>query len=175
MLKGIKEILKTMGEALTYADAGEMLLAEQKAEVLARSTRFIPGIADTVQPSVVLAGDEVFGPVAVERAIALCREKNAMLDLLYVSPQGGTATIGLAEVLTRLEGEIDLDFQVTRRHGDLLVELDNHLRTRQAVHEVVLDVSEGLRSRAETYRRTEQWPRTSSRPEVVLTDDAVHV
>lgn len=32
MLKGIKDILKTMGEALTLANAGEMLTEEEKAK-----------------------------------------------------------------------------------------------------------------------------------------------
>lgn len=36
MLKGIKDILDTTGEALTFADAGEMLTRREKVKVLAR-------------------------------------------------------------------------------------------------------------------------------------------
>ena len=36
MLDGIKDILKTMGKALTFANAGEMLTNNQKVEVLGR-------------------------------------------------------------------------------------------------------------------------------------------
>jgi len=39
MLEGIKNILRKMGEGLSFANAGEMLTAEQKAKVLARDKR----------------------------------------------------------------------------------------------------------------------------------------
>ncbi len=154
MLKGIKDILKTMGEALTFADAGEMLTGKQKAELLDRHKGSWPIAPDVVSPRVVLADDEAFTPEAVDHAIALCRKNKAMLDLLYVSPKGSEADTHLSTVLPRLLAEIDLDFQITLKHGDLLAVTDTYLRTQQDILMTVINVSANLRNRAEQYRRT---------------------
>lgn len=175
MLKDIKDILKTMGEALTFADAGEMLTEEQKTEVLAHRKSPYPIIPDAAPPRVVLAGDEEFAPEAVECAIALCRENKAMLDLLYVSPEGSEADAHLATLLPQLGAETDLDFQITRRHGDLLAVTDTYLRARQDTLVIVINVSESLRNRAERYKRTGRWFRTARLPAVKLIDDVIHV
>jgi len=53
MLKGIKDILKKMGEGLIFADAGEMLADEQKARLLTRdkgSSRSVPETAPETAP-----------------------------------------------------------------------------------------------------------------------------
>lgn len=173
MLKGIKGIMNTMGEALTFADAGEMLTAEQKTEMLARHQSRFQIAPDALLPRVVLAGDEELAPASVERAIAMCRENNAMLDLLYVSPEGSRAIKQLATVLPRLQAEPGLDFQVTRRQGDLLVVTENYLRARKDTLMILISVSEHLRSRAERYRRTEKWSRTSRLPAVELIGDVI--
>jgi len=175
MLKGIKDILKTMGEALTFADAGEMLTEEQKAEVLARHKGPITIAPEATPPRVVLAGDEAFTPEAVERAIALCRESKAMLDLLYVSLEGSEADTHLSTVLPQLLAETDLDFQITRRHGDLLAVTDTYLRARQDTLMTVINVSANLRKRAEQYRRTGKLYRTSKPSAVELIDNVIHV
>ncbi len=173
MLEGIKDILKTMGEALTFAHGGEMLSDDQKAEVLARHKGSWPIAPDAAPPRVVLAGDEAFAPEAVARAIALCREKNAMLDLLCVSPQGSAAN-HVVTALPRLESETDLDFQITRRQGDLLIVIDTYLRTRQDTLLILINISDHLRNRTERYRRTGKWFQSSRLPEVELIDDVIH-
>ncbi len=174
MLKGIKDMLKTIGEALTFADAGEMLSKEQKAEVLDRHKGPWPIAPNAVLHRVVLAGNEAFAPEAVERAIALCRENKAMLDLLYVSPEGSQVDVPLSTVLPRLVAETDLDFQITRRHGDLLLVTDTYLHARQDTLMIVINVSKSLRNRAERYRRTGKWFRTARLPAVKLIDDVIH-
>ena len=168
MLKGIKDILKTMGEALTFADAGEMLTGKQKTELLARHQRPWPISFDAVPPRVVLASDEKFVTAVVERAIALCRENKAMLDLLYVSPERSEANAHLSTVLPRMIAETDLDFQVTRRYGDLLVVTKNYLRARRDTLMILISVSESLRNRAASYQRMDRWARKTKYPEVKL-------
>ncbi len=175
MLKGIKDVLKTMGEALAFADAGEMLPGGQKARVLARQKGPCPIASDAVLPRVVLAGDEEFPSSAVEHAIALCREKNAMLDLLCVSPKGNGTIKHLATAWPRLESEIELDFQVVHRHGELLAVTDAYLRARRDTLMILISVSDRLRNRAERYRRTGKWFRTTQLPVVELIDEVVHV
>ncbi|GMR08528.1 MAG: hypothetical protein BMS9Abin26_1533 [Gammaproteobacteria bacterium] len=174
MLKGIRDILKTIGEALTFADAGEMLSEEQKAEILDRHKGPWPIAPNKVPHRVVLAGNEAFSPEAVEHAIALCRENKAMLDLLYVSPEGSEADVPLSTVLPRLVAETDLDFQITRRHGDLLVVTDTYLHARQDTLMIVINVSKCLRDRAERYQRTGKWFQTERLPAVKLIDDVIH-
>ncbi len=175
MLKGIKDILKAMGDALTFTDAGEMLTEEQKTEVLARHKGPCPIAPDVVPPRLVLAGYEKFSLEAVNHAIALCREKKAMLDLLYVSPENGKVEAQLLQVLPLLEAENDLDFQITRRHGDLLAVTDAYLRARQDTLMILISVSDHLRNRAKRYRRTGKWFRTTQLPAVKLIDDVIHV
>jgi len=119
-------------------------------------------------PRVVLAGDGELAPESMERAIALCRENNAMLDLLYVSSESNGAAIHLAAVLPRLEAETDLDFQITRRRGDLLTVTENYLRVRQDTLMIVISVSESLRNRAASYQRMNRWARETKYPEVKL-------
>ncbi|GMR21679.1 MAG: hypothetical protein BMS9Abin36_2283 [Gammaproteobacteria bacterium] len=168
MLKGIRDILKTMGEALSFANTGEMIPDEQKAEVMARHKRPFPIAPGAAPPRVVLAGDGELAPESMERAIALCRENNAMLDLLYVSSEGSSAAIHLATALPRLEAETDLDFQITRRQGDLLVVTENYLRVRQDTLMILVNVSESLRNRATSYQRMSRWARETKYPEVKL-------
>ncbi len=168
MLKGIKDILKTMGEALAFADTGEMLTDGQKNEVVARKKGSCLISSDAVLPRVVLAGDEEFSPEAMEQAIALCREKNAMLDLLCVSPKGNGTIMHLATAWPRLESEIELDFQVAHRQGELLAVTDAYLRARRDTLMILINVSDRLRNRAERYRRTGKWFRTTQFPAVEL-------
>ncbi len=175
MLKGIKDILKTMGEALTFADVGEMLTEEQKVEVLAHRKSPFPIAPDAAPLTVVvLAGDEEFAPEAVECAIALYRKNKAMLDLLYVSPEGSEADAHLSTLLPRLGAETNLDFQITRRHGDLLAVANTYLGARQDTPMMVINVSESLGNRAGRYKRTGRWFRTAKLPAVKLIDDVIH-
>lgn len=174
MLKGVNDILKTMGEALIFADAGEMLTEDQKAAILARSKRLFTTASDALPPRVVLAGDEELLPESVDRAIAMCLEKKAMLDLLYVSPEGSKADARLSTVLPRLVAETDLDFQLTRRHGDLLAVTHAYTCVRRDTLMILINVSDRLRDRAERYRRNGRWLRSTQLPAVELIDDAVH-
>lgn len=59
MLQGIKDILTTMGKALTFADIGETLNEEQKTKVLARYRVSCPRVSETVTPRVILAEDKI--------------------------------------------------------------------------------------------------------------------
>lgn len=172
MLKNIKDIFKTMGEALTFANIGEMLTDDQKSDVLfAQHKEPRRNTPDIVLPRVVLAGDEEFSPETVEHAIALCLEYRAILDLLCVSMEGGGSSVHLETVLPRLESEFDLDFQVTRRQGDLLVVTDAYLRTRRDTLMILVNVNHRLRNRTERYRRTGKWFRTTQLPTVQLVGD----
>jgi hypothetical protein len=174
MLQSIKDILRKMGDGLAFANAGELLSGEQKTRVLSRYENAFPAAPDAPPPRVVLAGDEVFAGEAVDRAIALCHEKQAMLDLLWVSPEGNQGTIHLDTMLPRLESETGLDFQVTRRYGELPDVVENYLRSRRDILKLLISVSERLRRQAELHRRTERWSLTSRLPGVELIDEAAH-
>lgn len=75
MLKTIKDILRTMGEALSFANAGEMLSDNQKAEVLSRCKDPYPVSLNVAPSRVILVSDEDFTLEGVERAISQCHEK----------------------------------------------------------------------------------------------------
>ena len=128
MINNINEILKTMGNAFTFSNEGEMLSSEQKKELLARKNS--SSVLNKKFTRVVLAGDEEFSTEALEKVIALCKEKNAMLDLLCVTPERNSELMHLTTALSFLENKKNLDFQVTRRNGDLLVEIKNYIRER---------------------------------------------
>jgi len=171
MLQEIRKILKTMGEGLAFADAGEMLTDEQKSEVLSRRKRPSSIVPDAQLPRVVLASDETFSSRVLERAIALSCEKNAMLDLLCVTPEGSNATVSLATVLPRLELETDLDFQITRRCGELLVVAEHYIYSRQDILMILLNVGEGLKKQAASQKYTDRWLRVKECPVVELSGD----
>jgi len=170
MLKIIKDILKTMGEGLTFADAGELRPDEEKVEMLARHGGTLSITTDVLPPRVVLASDETFSPETMEHAIALCLENGALLDLLYVTPVGNDTNLPLATVLAQLESEPELDFQVTRRHGDLLAMIDDYLRARQDIVMILINVNARLRMRAAQYQRSGKWSHSPGHPEVEVID-----
>jgi len=90
MLKKIKNILNTMGDAFVYANAGEMLPKEQKNEMLCGNLSELKSLT-----RVVLAVDEEISINALEYAVELCKEKNAILDLLYITPKNKSSGIQL--------------------------------------------------------------------------------
>lgn len=160
LLKTLRNILRTMGEALTLADAGEMLGEASKNAVLGRFQGSYPEAPDAVLPRIIVASDQHFTPGILEQGIELCNENRAMLDLLCISRGESDRTVTLTEALPRLTCEAGLDFQVTRRQGDLLVEVDTYLRLRRDTLIILIQVGEDLRRRAERYRRG--WRRGSS-------------
>ncbi len=174
MLNGIKNTLKLIGNALAFANAGEMLTEEQKVEILAQQ-RSCPVTPEAIPPRVVLASYGEFSSASVNHAIALCHKKKAMLDLLCVSPPNSKTATPLSQLLSLIETENDLDFQITRRQGDLLTVTDAYLRTRKDTLMILINVSDHLRNRAKRYRRTGKWFRTTSLPAVTLIDDLVHI
>lgn len=161
-----------MGEALALADAGEMLSEEGKAAVLDRFPGNYPAAPDAAVRRVVVASDRRFSPEIVEQGIALCHDHRALLDLLCVAPAGGGHGEALTEVLPRLAAEDGLDFQVTRRRGDLLAELDGYLKARRDTLMILLLVGEELRQRAVCYRRRGGRCDTSGFPAVSLFGEA---
>lgn len=79
------------------------------------------------------------------------------------------------QVLPRIEAEAWLDFQVTRREGDLLAVADKYLRTRRDTLVILPGVGESLRQRAGYCRSTGRWFRNSGLPAVKLMDDIIRV
>jgi hypothetical protein len=63
----------------------------------------------------------------------------------------------LTEALPHLASAAGLDFQVTRRRGDLLGEVDTCLRLRRDTLIVLIHVGDDLRRRAERYHQ--RWRR----------------
>lgn len=171
MLKGLREMLRIMGNALVLADAGEMLSGAEKNAVLGRFQGRYPAAPDAVPPRVVVASDRQFTTGIVEQGIALCHDMQAMLDLLCIAPGEGGGAAPLTEVLPRLVSETGLDFQVTRRQGDLLVEVDSYLRARRDTVLILLHVGAELRQRAERYRRRAGWCDSTGMPAVSLFEE----
>jgi hypothetical protein len=160
-----------MGEALTLADSGEMLAGSDKHAALERFQGSYPVAPDAVLPRVVVASDRKFTPGILQQGIELCHEKQAMLDLLCISPAEAEHPETLTELLPRLVSETGLDFQVTRRRGELLAEVDSYLRLRRDTLIILLHVGDDLRRRAERYRHRGRWFRTSRKPAVSLYDE----
>ena len=172
---GLKRIFHTMGEALRLANAGEMLTDSTKAEALDKFEGDFPQASDAVLPRVVVASDSGFAGDIVEQGIELCQEKRAMLDLLCISSAGSVLRQRLLQVLPRLEAETWLDFQVTRRQGDLLDVADNYLRARRDTLVILLEVGDSLRQRVEYYRRSGRWFRDAAQPVVKLAEGIIRV
>jgi len=170
-MKGIRRILHTMGEALTLASAGEMLTDKNKHAVLGRFQGSYPVAPNAVLPRVVVASDQHFTPGILSQGIELCNENRAMLDLLCISRGDGGSPVALAEVLPRLASEPGLDFQVTRRQGDLLAEVDSYLRLRRDTLIILIQVGADLRRRAECYRQRVRWSGSSQTPAVSLYEE----
>jgi hypothetical protein len=164
-----------MGEALTLANAGEMLTDSTKAEVLDNFGGEFAQVPDAVLPRVVVASDSGFADDIVEQGIELCHEKCAMLDLLCISSGDTVPEQPLSQVLPRLEAETWLDFRVTRRRGELLAVADSYLRARRDTLVILLDVGESLRQRVECYRRSGRWFRDTARPVVKLAEGIMRV
>ena len=150
-LKALRSMLRTMGEALALADAGEMLSDAGKNAVLGRFQGSYPLVPGAPPPRVVIASDQDFSPGIVEHGIELCRENRAMLELLCISSGGDIRPAQLTGALPRLVSETRLDFQITRRQGDLLSEVDTYLRLRRDTLIILIQVGEDLRRRAERY------------------------
>lgn len=170
-MKGIRRILHTMGEALTLASAGEMLTDTDKHAVLGRFQGNYPVAPDAVLPRVVVASDQHFTPGILSQGIELCNENRAMLDLLCISRREGGSPVTLTEVLPRLVSEPGLDFQVTRRQGDLLAEVDSYLRLRRDTLIILIQVGADLQRRAERYRQRVHWSGSSQTPAVSLYEE----
>jgi hypothetical protein len=160
-----------MGEALALADAGEMLSDAGKNSLLGRFQGSYPMAPDAVLPRVVIASDQYFTPGILKQGIELCREKQAMLDLLCISQGEAVRSAALTEVLPRLASETGLDFQITRRQGDLLSEVDSYLRLRRDTLIILIQVGEDLRRRAERYLQRGRWSRTSHMPAISLYEE----
>jgi len=171
-LKTRRSILGTMGEALTLANAGELLSDAGKDAVLGRFQGSYPTAPDAVLPRVLIASDRDFTPGIVEHGIELCRENRAMLELFCVYPGEHDPSTRLTAALPRLVSEAGLDFQVTRRQGDLLGEVDSYLRLRRDTLIVLIHVGEELRRRAERYRRRSRRVHASRSPAVSLYEEA---
>ena len=170
-LKGLRSILGTMGDALALADAGEMLADTEKHAVLGRFRGSYPMAHDALLPRVVLASDRKFTPGILQQGIELCHEKQAMLDLLCISPAEADRQVALTDVLPRLACENGLDFQVTRRQGELLAVVDSYLRLRRDTLVILIHVGEDLRRRAERYSRGRRWLRAGRLPAVSLYEE----
>jgi hypothetical protein len=171
-VKTLRRMFRTMGEALTLADAGEMLSAADKNAVLARLPGSYPLAPGAVPPRVVIASDQDFTPGIVEQGIELCRENRAMLELLCICSGGNIRPAQLMEALPRLVSETRLDFQVTRRQGDLLSEVDTYLRLRRDTLIILIQVGADLRRRAERYLQVgRRGGRSSRMPAVSLYEE----
>jgi hypothetical protein len=171
-MKGIRRILQTMGEAYTLAGAGEMLTDTDKDAVLGRFQGSYPVAPDAVLPRVIVASDQHFTQGILEQGIELCNENRAMLDLLCISRGEGGRPVALTRVLPKLASEPRLDFQVTRRQGDLLAEVDSYLRLRRDTLIILIQVGEHLRRRAERYRQGTRWSSSRHMPAVSLYEEA---
>jgi hypothetical protein len=90
---------------------------------------------------------------------------------LCISRGDGGSPVALAEVLPRLASEPGLDFQVTRRQGDLLAEVDSYLRLRRDTLIILIQVGADLRRRAECYRQRVRWSGSSQTPAVSLYEE----
>ena len=172
MINNINEILKTMGNAFTFSNEGEMLSSEQKKELLARKNS--SSVLNKKFTRVVLAGDEEFSTEALEKVIALCKEKNAMLDLLCVTPERNSELMHLTTALSFLENKKNLDFQVTRRNGDLLVEIKNYIRERSDILMLLISESKKVRNHEEQYKKSKNSLLTMKAPKVKLLDDLMY-
>jgi hypothetical protein len=161
-----------MGEALVLADAGEMLSDASKKAVLGRFQGVYPTAPDAVLPRVVIASDQDFTPGIVEHGIVLCHENRAMLDLLCITPGETASSAQLTEALPRLASESGLDFQITRRQGDLLGEVDTYLRLRRDTMIILIHVGEDLRRRAERFLYKDDSIRSNRMPAVSLYEEA---
>jgi hypothetical protein len=170
-LKTLRSILRTMGAALTLANAGEMLSDASKSAVLGRFQGSYPLAPDAVLPRVVIASDQDFTPGIVEHGIELCRENRAMLELLCIYPGECARSAQLTAALPRLASETGLDFQVTRRQGELLSEVDTYLRLRRDTLIILIHVGADLRRRAERYRQGGRWSHSSRMPAVSLYEE----
>ncbi len=73
MLKSINAILKTMGEALAFANTGEMLSEKQKSNVLSTPQKHTSATSTSSCPPKTIACDEDFAIESVDSTIALCR------------------------------------------------------------------------------------------------------
>jgi len=134
-----------MGDALTFADAGEMLSDENKIEILGQVKKPFPVVPDVKPSRVVLVGDQGIRPEALESTIQFCLQHKAILDLLCVLPQSNSTEIHLAKAFSRLESETDLDFQITRQHGDLLAVTKAYIDDRKDTLMILINVSDRLR------------------------------
>lgn len=177
MLNTIKDALKTMGEALSFANVGEMLTQKQKAEVLVgpKNSSSIAKDQSHLQTRVLLVGDENFSPIAVERAIALCRKRNTMLELLCVSSETSEEDEQLPHVVSLLVAENDLEFQITRRYGDLQAESDAYLRNRHDDLVVLVNSSDNLRNQMERSLSNKKWFRPQRLSAVEQSDDVIYI
>jgi hypothetical protein len=79
--------------------------------------------------------------------------------------------VTLTEVLPRLASEPGLDFQVTRRQGELLAEVDSYLRLRRDTLIILIQVGADLRRRAERYRQGLRWSSAGQQPAVSLYEE----
>ena len=170
-LKMLRSIFSTMGDALALADSGEMLSDAGKNAVLGRFHGNFPMAPDAVPPRVVIASDQDFTRGIVEHGIELCHENRAMLDLLCIATGDHARPAALTEALPRLASENGLDFQVTRRRGDLLAEVDSYLRLRRDTLIILLHVGDDLRRRAERYSQRGRRFRAGRMPAVSLYEE----
>ena len=177
MLKDIKNVMKIMGEAMSFSNVGEMLTQKQKSEVMIGQKKSPPIAADQpqTQTRVLLVGDEEFSSNAVERAIALCRKRNTMLELLCISSENSDANEQLPHVVSLLETANDLEYQITRRYGNLRVETDAYLNSRHDDLVVIVNASDHLRNQMGKPPFKRKCFRTQRLSTVELSDDVIHI
>lgn len=156
MIKNIVGIFKTIGDGLQFENTGELLSHEKKLEVLSNSTAGSSLSLVSLPVRILLASDRVFTLDAVEHAIEICTSNNAILELLYIGVDKKSLSLNFKKVLPLLELETDLDFQLTRREGELVTVLQEYLSSRQDILMVLLSVNEKLHKRKIDYLHIER-------------------
>lgn len=148
MFKGIKNILKTMGEALTYSNVGEMLTKDQKSKILIDNKNSYSNNLDTTPSRIVLASDDVFSSNSIIRAISLCRKEKAILDLLCIKPDFHSKEIPIENVLTSLEVVSDVGYEIIRKQGEFTKTLKNYTTTRTDIIMIIVNINQYMRIQA---------------------------
>lgn len=151
MIKNIVGIFKTIGEGLQFEDTGESLSYVKKLEVLSNSTADSSLSLARLPVRILLVSDRACTFNAVEHAVEICSRNSAILELLYIGVDKKSLSLNFKKVLPLLERETDLDFQLTRREGELITVLQEYLVSRQDIVLVLLSVNEKSHKRKIDY------------------------
>lgn len=148
MFKDIKKILNSIGDGLSYANAGEMLDHEQKMDVLESPKHHKEKVSEKTKSVIVLSGDNGFTSGSLDNAITLCRKNHAILHLLYVSTKTHEIPTNMGGILERLKAENSLEYQLNYRSGDFLNETHAYLRNTQNTQMILMSISNSPGERA---------------------------